>query len=159
MNPKKPTKISMRPSIVIGRLCGRMSFADPSALNLPMRGPRWMSTPSVNAPATRCTQPAAPTSRIPNSVASQPAGCQPQAAAMIHTTDPRIVVRMRNALRRTRSMSAPERIEPVVAANRANAPQNTPLAESPRFGPMFALHGSAAFASSSMRGTPVGIEL
>ena len=78
---------------------------------------------------------------------------------MIQTTDPRIVVRMRNALSRTRSMSAPDRIDPVVAANRAKAPQKTPLAESSMFGPMFSLHGSAALASSSRRGTPVGIAL
>jgi hypothetical protein len=49
---------------------------------------------------------------------------------MIQTTDPRIVVRMRNALSRTRSISAPDRIDPVVAANRAKAPQKTPLAAS-----------------------------
>jgi hypothetical protein len=78
---------------------------------------------------------------------------------MIHTTDPRIVVRMRNALRRTRSMSAPERIEPVAAANTAKAPQKTPLAESSMFGLMVSLHGSAAFARSSRRVTPVGIAL
>ena len=56
-------------------------------------------------------------------------------------------------------MSAPDRIDPVVAANRAKAPQKTPLAASSRFGPMFSLHGRAALASSSMRGTPVGIAL
>ncbi|UUY01866.1 hypothetical protein LRS13_14155 [Svornostia abyssi] len=66
---------------------------------------------------------------------------------------------MRNALVRMRSMTAPDMIDAVVAANIAKAPQKTPLRLSSRFGPMFALHGNAPLASSSMRGTPVGIEL
>ncbi|MCY1309711.1 hypothetical protein D9M70_598340 [compost metagenome] len=59
---------------------------------------------------------------------------------------------MMKALIRARSMMAPERIEPVVAANRAKAPQKMPVALSLMFGPMAWLQGMA-FIRASMRGT------
>ena len=66
---------------------------------------------------------------------------------MIQTTDPRTVVRMRKELVRIRSSTAPDMIEPVVAAKSAKAPQKMPVTEV-TFGPMSSLHGSAAVAAS-----------
>ena len=84
MKPKKPTKISIRPTIVSGRLCGRMVTGVPSGRKRPMRGPRLIRMPSVAKPAIMCTHPAAPTSWNPSLVSIQPAPCHPQAAPMIH---------------------------------------------------------------------------
>ena len=109
------------------RLCGRNARALPSLEYLPMRGPSCSSTPSVNAPATPCTTPEAIASWKPHSVTSQPPALQPQAASRIQTTEPRTVVSSRYAASRTRSISAPDMIEPVVQENSRNAAQKTPV--------------------------------
>ena len=50
---------------------------------------------------------------------------------------------MTNGTTRIRSITEPENIEAVVQANSVNAPQNTPVALSARFGPMTAPTGLA----------------
>ena len=103
----------------------RKLLAKPSVVYLPMRGPRFRSTPSVNAPATPCTTSDAIESWKPNWIVSQPPELQPQAASMIQTTEPRIEPRMRKADSRTRSMSAPDMIEAVVHEKRRKARKKT----------------------------------
>ena len=78
---------------------------------------------------------------------------------MIQTTEPTRTVRIRKALVRIRSRTAPDMIEPVVAAKSANAPQKMPLTGSSMFGPMLSPHGSAALARSSSLIQPLGIAL
>ena len=50
--PQKPTIISINPVAVKGMLCPERSLAVPSALNLPILGPRLISTPNAKKPAT-----------------------------------------------------------------------------------------------------------
>ena len=50
--PKKPTMISIKPVIVSGKLWPAILFAEPSALNFPIRGPRLTRTPKAKNPAT-----------------------------------------------------------------------------------------------------------
>ena len=150
--PKKPTMISIRPTTLIGMLWPTMALALPSALKRPIRAPRLITTARVKKPAIMCTQPAAPTSWKPHLTVSQPSGCQPQDAATSQRKPPRKMVMMMKALIRVRSISAPERIEPVVAANMAKAAQKMPVALSLMFGPMDWLQGMPAMMAS-MRGT------
>ena len=71
----------------------------------------------------------------PYFVTSQPPALQPQAASMIQTAEPSRQVRSRYAESLTRSISAPDMIEPVVQEKSRNARKKTPLMWSPRFGP------------------------
>ena len=70
------------------RLWGLNCRARPSFVYFPIRGPRWKSTPSVNAPATPCTTPDAIESWKPKRIVSQPPALQPQAASRIQTAEP-----------------------------------------------------------------------
>ena len=99
--------MSISPISVRWVLWGLNARVSPSDVYLPMRGPTLMSTPSANSPATPWTTPEAIASWKPKRVVSQPPELQPQAASMIHTTEPRSAVRMRNADRRIRSMTLP----------------------------------------------------
>ena len=56
---------------------------------------------------------------------------------------------------RIRSITAPEKIEAVVAANRVKAAQNTPVALSVRFGPMNSAQGTPSAPSSPIE-KPLG---
>src|SRR5829696_6581032 len=87
------------------RLCGLNCRARPSRVYLPMRGPSWKSTPSVNAPATPWTTPEAIESWNPNRSVSQPPALQPQAASRIQTTEPSRHASTRYADSRARSIS------------------------------------------------------
>jgi hypothetical protein len=55
---------------------------------------------------------------------------------MIQATEPSTIARIRKPTTWIRSITAPEKIEAVVAANRVKAPQNTPVALSPMNGPI-----------------------
>ena len=88
----------------------------------------------------------------------QPSGCQPQAADRIHTTEPSTTARMMNADSRMRSITEPDMMDAVVQANRVNAPQNTPVALSARFGPIDALHGTADAPASKFGMKPAVID-
>ena len=116
-----------------------------------------MVTPKAKKPATMCTAPAAPKSWKPHSTVNQPVGCQPHEAPRTHTTDPRIIAKIRNELIRIRSITAPEKIDAVVAAKSTNAPQKIPLALSARLGPILADHGSPAAAASKSGMKPLYI--
>src|SRR5436190_23949590 len=70
-----------------------------------------------------------------------PYALQPHEASRIQITEPRMHANSRYAESRTRSISAPERIDAVVHENRRNAAQKTPEMWSVRFGPRFAAHG------------------
>ena len=107
-----------------------------------MRGPRFRSTPSVNAPATPCTTSEAIESWKPNWIVNQPPELQPQAASMIQTTEPRTEPRMRYADSRTRSMSAPDMIDAVVHEKRRNARKKTAFRCCWRFGPISSAQGA-----------------
>ena len=128
-------KISISPDNVMWVLWGLKLRAPPSESYLPILGPRLSSTPSVNAPATPWTTRDAIASWKPYFVTSHPAELQPQAASMIHTAEPSRTVRNRYAESRTRSMSAPDMIEPVVQEKSRKARKKTRLMLSPRFGP------------------------
>jgi hypothetical protein len=77
------------------RLCGLNWRARPSLVYLPIRGPTWNSTPSVNAPATPWTTPEAIESWKPKRIVSQPPALQPQAASRIQTAEPSTQARTR----------------------------------------------------------------
>src|SRR5919204_6258107 len=70
-----------------------------------------------------------------------PYALQPHDASRIQITEPRMQAKSRYADRRTRSISAPERIDAVVHENSRKAAQKTPERWSVRFGPKFAAHG------------------
>ena len=126
--PKKPTMSISKPINEETKLCPSISLALPSSLYLPIRGPRFRSTPNANQPAIVCTTPAAATSCYPHPVPNQPSGCHPQAAPSIQTTDPKITAKNVKALILIRSITAPENIDAVVHANKVNAAQKTPVA-------------------------------
>src|SRR5919201_6046175 len=71
----------------------------------------------------------------------KPYALQPHEASRIQMTEPRIDPSTRYADNRTRSMSAPERIDAVVHEKRRKAAQKTPEMWSVRFGPKLAAHG------------------
>jgi hypothetical protein len=135
-------KISISPINVMCVLWALNVLARPTTSYLPMRGPRFRSTPSVNAPATPCTTADAIESWKPKRVVIQPPELQPQAASRIHTTEPSITARIKKAERRTRSMSAPDMIDAVVQENSRKARKKTRLTWSWRFGPMPSLQGA-----------------
>ena len=81
----------------------------------------------------------------------QPAGCQPQAAASIHTPEPSAIARMMKALIRIRSSRAPDMIEAVVAENMVNAAQKMPVALSEMLGPILSSQGRKLVASAGTR--------
>jgi hypothetical protein len=87
--------MSISPINVMCVLWGLKARARPITSYLPIRGPRFRSTPKVNAPATPCTTSDAIASWKPNLVVSQPPPLQPQAASMIQTTEPSATARMR----------------------------------------------------------------
>ena len=119
--------MSISPISVMCVLWGLKERARPAMSYFPIRGPRLSSTPSVNAPATPWTTPEAIESWNPKRVVSQPPELQPQAASRIHTTEPSITARSRNAERRMRSISAPDMIDAVVHEKRRNARKKTRL--------------------------------
>src|ERR687890_1044524 len=123
------------------RLLGRKVRARPSLVYFPMRGPRLNRTPSVNAPATPCTTPEAIESWKPKRRVSQPPALQPQAASRIQTTEPSRLASTRYALRRARSMIAPDMIDADVQENSRNARKKIRLMLFVRFGPKASLHG------------------
>src|SRR5215204_5613487 len=138
------------------RLWGLKPRASPSFVYLPMRGPRWKSTPSVNAPATPWTTPEAIESWNPNRSVSQPPALQPQAASRIQTTEPRIHARTRYAVRRARSMIAPDMIDAVVHENRRNARKKTRLMLFVRFGPNVSDHGMPPWQAAPVKSLEFG---
>ena len=62
-----------------------------------------------------------------------------------------------NAARRMRSMTEPDMMEAVVHANKVNAPQNTPVALSCRFGPIESPHGTPPAPASKSGMKPLYI--
>src|SRR5919204_2779545 len=70
-----------------------------------------------------------------------PYALQPHDASRIQITEPRMQAKSRYADRRTRSISAPDRMDAVVHEKRRNAAQKTPEMWSVRFGPRLAAHG------------------
>src|SRR4051812_28696744 len=133
--------MSISPISVRWRLCGRKVLAKPSRVYLPIRGPRFSSTPSVNASATPCTTRPAIESWKPQRMLRNPYALQPHDASRIQMNEPRMQARMRYADRRTRSISAPDTIDAVVQEKRRKAAQKTPEMWSWRFGPKLADHG------------------
>src|SRR5215207_10846309 len=138
------------------RLCGLNCRARPSRVYLPMRGPSWKSTPSVNAPATPWTTSEAIESWNPNRSVSQPPALQPQAASRIQTTEPSSAARMRYADSRTRSSSAPYMIEAVVHENSRNARKKIRLMLFVRFGPKASDHGMPPWHATDVKSDELG---
>src|SRR5215204_3467636 len=148
--------MSMRPSAVMWRLCGLNCRVSPSFVYLPMRGPRWKSTPSVNAPATPWTTPDAIESWNPKRSVSHPPALQPHAASRIQTTEPRTHARIRYAERRARSMIAPDMIEAVVQEKSRNARKKTRLMLFVRFGPKTSDHGMPPWQATELKSLEFG---
>src|SRR4051794_9916431 len=148
------------------RLWGLNVRVSPSFVYLPIRGPRWKSTPSVNAPATPWTTPEAMESWKPKRSVSQPPALQPQAASRIQTTEPRSTARTRYADRRARSMREPDMIDAVVHENSRNARKKMRLMLFVRFGPNASLHGRPVEQAAAVKseefgeiGRPVWLQL
>src|SRR5215207_4506692 len=133
------------------RLWGLKPRASPSLVYLPMRGPRLKRTPSVNAPATPWTTPDAIESWKPKRSVSQPPALQPQAASRIQTTDPSRHASSRYAVRRARSMIAPERIDAVVQLNSRNARKKTWLMLFVMFAPNASLQGMPPWQETEVK--------
>src|SRR5215218_6591444 len=138
------------------RLCGLNWRASPSRVYFPIRGPRLKSTPSVKAPATPCTTPDAIESWKPKRRVSQPPALHPQAASRIQTTEPRMHARTRYAVRRARSMMAPDMIDAVVQENSRKARKKTRLMLLVRFGPNASLHGMPPWQAAAVKSVELG---
>ena len=81
----------------------------------------------------------------------QPLGLQPQAASMIHVTEPIITAMIQKAPDRMRSMTAPETIDAAVQENSRKAAQKTPVMRSERSVAIVGDVGRFAAAPSSSR--------
>src|SRR5919112_5454958 len=148
------------------RLCGLNCLASPSRVYFPIRGPRLKSTPSVKAPATPCTTPEAIESWNPKRSVSQPPALQPHAASRIQTTEPSRAASTRYALRRARSMIAPDMIDADVQENSRNARKKIRLMLFVRFGPKASLHGMPPWHATEVKsllfgpiGSPAWLQL
>src|SRR4029079_3800592 len=140
----------------IWRLCGLNCRANPSRVYFPIRGPRLKSTPSVNAPATPSTTTDAIESWTPKRSVTQPPALQPQAASRIQTTEPRMHARIRYAVRRARSIIAPDRIEAVVHENSRKARKKTRLMLLVRFGPKVSDQGMPPWQAAAVKSLEFG---
>src|SRR5919109_2426006 len=138
------------------RLCGLNCLARPSRVYFPIRGPRLNKTPSVKAPATPWTTPEAMESWKPKRSVSQPPALQPQAASRIHTTEPSMHARSRYAVRRARSMIAPDMIDAVVHENSRKARKKTRLMLFVRFGPKVSLQGMPPWQATDVKSLEFG---
>src|SRR5262245_55658783 len=122
-------------------LWGMNCLARPTRTCCAMSGPWWQRSTKRTPPGTPSTSPEAIESWNPNRSVSQPPALQPQAASRIHTTDPSAQARIRYALRRARSMIAPDMIDAVVHEKSRNARKKTRLMLLVRFGPNVSDHG------------------